>query len=85
MDPLQQLLDLFHQRAAIYKQQMELYQVKLDHFKFVMLKTSGKPTTPSSAGVYIGMLATTSGGIEICSTSMQYIDSQYRLVIAKEQ
>ena len=36
--------------------------------------TSGKPSTPPSAVVHVGMDSTSAGGIEICSSSMQYVD-----------
>lgn len=34
-----------------------------------------KPTTPTVVGVYIGMGSSAAGGIEICASSIQYIDS----------
>ena len=35
---------------------------------------TGKPTAPTAAGVYIGLATTAAAGIELCSTSSQYID-----------
>jgi hypothetical protein len=35
---------------------------------------TGKPTAPTAAGVYIGLDNTSAGGIEICSSFLQYID-----------
>jgi hypothetical protein len=36
---------------------------------------TGKPLAPTAAGVYIGLDGTSSaGGIEICSSFLQYID-----------
>ena len=35
---------------------------------------TGKPIAPTAAGVYIGLDTTTAGGIEICSSTQQYID-----------
>jgi hypothetical protein len=36
--------------------------------------TTTKTTVPTAAGVYIGMDSSSSGGIEICSSTVQYID-----------
>ena len=46
--------------------------------------TIGKPTTPSSACVYIGTGSTVAGGIETCFTSLQTMIPQHLLVITKE-
>ena len=35
---------------------------------------TGKPTTPTAAGVFIGLDTTAAAGIELCSTSLQYVD-----------
>ena len=37
-------------------------------------RTSGKPTTPTSASEHIGMDSTLAGGMDICSTSVPYTD-----------
>ena len=35
---------------------------------------NGKPTTPTTAGVHMGIDSASAGGLEICSSSIQYID-----------
>ena len=60
MDPLQQQLAIFHQRAAMCKHLVGLYQIKLDHIQTLRCTiTNGQVTTPTSEGVHIGTLALT--------------------------
>lgn len=47
--------------------------------------TSGKPTTPTFAGVYLGMGSTLAGGIEICCSSVQYIEITMPNKVSREK
>ena len=51
-DPLQQLMQICHQRAAIYKQ-IEVYQVTMDHFKICLAKEQTESLQDPHMRVYI--------------------------------
>ena len=75
MDPVQQLLDICHQLAAIYKTTNGTVSGKIGAFQILSCAgTSGQPTAPTVAGLNVGMDAMAGGGVNIWSTQVQYFD-----------